>query len=217
MSSLRTRLSVAVAVAATLSVPTIGTAQGVDVGVLALSARHELLGNRLTGGSATMNFPQGAGQLVFRLGLERARGVADRTGTPCTALIQPGPCSPERVRDDARMTSAIGGAAVRLVALPHLAVGLEGDISVASVHADTRGLTSGATVSASKVLWGPRLGLNLNWRPMTTVPVAIGIGVTDGFLRPVVHGELVDGYAPFERSFGVRTARLGLVWQAPVR
>jgi len=217
MSSLRTRLSVAVAIAATLSIPAIGTAQGVDVGVLALAARHQLLGNRLTGGSATMNFPQGAGQLVFRLGLERATGAADRLGTTCTGLIQAGTCSPERVRDDARLTSAIGGAAVRLVVVPHLSVAFEGDIAVASVHADTRGLTSGTTVAASKVLWGPRLGLNMSWRPMTTVPVAIGIGVTDGVLAPVAHQRSAYGYAPFERGFGVRTARVGLVWQAPVR
>src|SRR5436309_6469935 len=109
MSSHRTRLSVAVAIGATLYSPIRARAQGIDVSALALSAHHELLGNRLTGGSAMMNFPQGAGQLVFRLGLERATGETDRVG--CTGLIQPGACSPERVRDDARLTSAIGGAA----------------------------------------------------------------------------------------------------------
>lgn len=185
--------------------------------MLAISAHHELLGNRLTGGSATMNFPQGGGQLVLRLGLERSSGEADRTGTTCAGLVQPGPCSSERVRDDAHLSSAIGGAAVRLVAMPHVSVAVEGDFAVASLRTDTRGLTSGNSLAASKMMWGPRAGLNLSWRPMSTVPVAIGIGATVGVLTPVVRDQVRDGYAPFERSFSVRTARLGLVWQAPIR
>lgn len=199
-----------------LVLPGLADAQGADVSLFALSAQR-LLGNPLTGGSAMLNFPQGNGQLVYRLGIEQASGQAERIGEPCAGLVIPGICSPERVHDDARVTSALGGATVRMLATPRVSVSVEGDLSVASVHADSRGLTSGYTVAATKTVWGPRFGVNLSWRPIATVPVAIGVGATAGTLAPIARDRSADTYAPFEKSFGVRTVHLGLVWQAPIR
>jgi hypothetical protein len=216
MSSLHTRLLSGIAAGAMLLSPILARAQGADVSLFALSA-HQLLGSPLTGGSATLNFPQGNGQLVYRLGVEQASGQAERVGVPCAGTIQPGICSPERLHDDARLTSLVGGASVRMLATPRVTVSVEGDAAVASVHVDSRGLTSGYSIAASKTVWGPRLGVNLSWRPMATVPVAIGVGATAGTFAPIAHNQSPDTYAPFEGRFGVRTVHLGLVWQAPVR
>lgn len=217
MSLFRTRLLSGLVAGTMLVCPGLARAQGADVSLLALSARQELLGNRLTGGSAMLNFPQGGGQLVFRAGLEQASGHADRIGVPCSGLAQPGGCSPEKVRDDAHLTTALGGASLRLLATRRLAVAAEGDLAVASVHAQTLGLTSGASIAASKMLWGPRVGVSMSWRPIAAVPVAVGVGATVGTLGPIVHDQSSDAYTPFEQRFGVRTVHLGLVWQAPIR
>lgn len=217
MTLSRIRLLSGVAAGTMLLHPHLTRAQGADVSLLALSAHQQLLGNRLTGGSATLNFPQGNGQVVLRLGLEQASGHADRIGAPCAGLLQSGSCAAERVRDDAHLTTALGGVSVRVVATPRVAFAVEGDISVASVHSETLGLTSGESIAASKKLWGPRGGVNMSWRPIAAVPVAIGIGASVGTLAPIAHDRSPDRYTPFESSFGVRTVRLGLVWQAPIR
>jgi hypothetical protein len=92
-------------------------------------------------------------------------------------------------------------------------VALTADLTLASLRADTRGLSTGATLTASKMLWGALIGARVTWTPVTRVPVALEIAGGVGGLMPLVQDVVADGYTPFEAGFDVRQARLGVVWQ----
>jgi hypothetical protein len=142
------------AAALALLAPAPSLAQGVGVSAVALSGQHYLLGDPLTGAAVGITLPRRGSRLTFRLGAERMRGGAERTGIPCAGLIQPGTCPPERVRDDARLTGASGGAAFRLLGRRRATIALTADLSLASLRSATRGLTSGDSIWVTKVMWG---------------------------------------------------------------
>src|SRR5262249_4824849 len=199
-------------IAIALTGPARVRAQGGGVGAVVISARHELLGGLLTRGAVTFS-PARDGPLAFQLEASLSHGHADRIDVVCAGLIQPGTCPAEQVRDETRFASASGGAALRVLRGHNAGVDLTADLTLASVQADTRGLSTGATLTASKLLWGALIGARVTWTPVTRVPVALEIAGGVGGLMPLVHDDVVDGYAPFEAGFDVRQARLGVVWQ----
>jgi len=65
---------------------------------------------------------------------------------------------------------------------------------LASLRADTRGLTSGQTLTASKTLWGGLVGAHAAWTPVARVPVALQIAGGVGGVMPIARELVVDGY-----------------------
>lgn len=188
----------------------VASAQSVTVSGTSAAAQHPLLGESLVGASIAVRTRQAP--TTFQFEVSHARARSGRIGAPCAGLIQPGTCPPEPLRDDARLLSVGGGAALRVLRAQRVSVSLTGDLSLASVRADTRGETSGGRLSASKTLWGAALGARAAWTPMMRVPLALELGVGIGTLSPVSEDDVVDGYTPFENHFRICRAQLGVTW-----
>jgi len=205
--------SLAAALAVVLAGPVAALAQGASVSAVAISARHTLLGEPLTGGAVGISFPRREMPVAFQFEAAHARSRAGRIGMACAGLILPETCPAERLRDEAWLTSASGGATLRVLRGRHALVALTADLTVASLRADTHGLSSGRALTATKMLWGGLIGAHAAWIPVARVPIALDIGGGIGGLTPIVHDDVVDGYTPFERGVDVRRVRLGLAWQ----
>lgn len=189
----------------------VASAQSVTVSGTSATAQHPLLGEPLIGASIAIRTREAP--TMFQFEVSHARARSGRIGAPCAGLIRPGSCPPEPLRDNARLLSAGGGAALRVLRTARVSVSLTGDLSLASVRADTRGETSGGRLSASKTLWGATLGARAAWTPVMRVPLALELGVGIGTLSPIKEDDVVDGYTPFESQFQVRRAQLGITWR----
>jgi hypothetical protein len=199
--------------AALLAAPRLVVAQGGGLSAVVAGADHALLGDPLVGAAAEVRIPLAGGRASARLGAEHVSGDSRRTGSPCAGLVQPGTCEPEPLRDEARLTTVSGGLGLRLLGWRSLFVEATGDLRLGHVEADTRGLTSGGRLTASKTMWGGELGLEGAWSPSRRLPLALEVGVSTGGLTPLASEMVADGYTPFESSFGVRRLRVGLAWR----
>ena len=94
-----------------------------------------------------------------------------------------------------------------------MTLSLTGDVGLLNVHVDSRGLTSGGSTSAAKLLWDTGVGVDGGWSPWTSIPLALDAGVAAGHLAPVVNDLQVDGYSPFEQSFDLVRVRVGVAWR----
>lgn len=193
--------------------PAAAQAQAATVSALRLDAHHELLGDALMGAGALLTWPRAKSGVAFQFGVERLGANTARFGIPCAGLIQPGTCPQEALRDRARLTGARGGAVYRAVGSARAGIDVSADLALAHVRVETRGLASGSKLSATKLMWGPRLGATGSWEPISRVPVALEIGASVGGLTPLVHQHIVDGYAPFENDIGLRVVHVGLSWR----
>jgi hypothetical protein len=198
---------------AMLAVAAVGvaSAQSVTISGTSALAQHPLLGESLLGASIAIRTREAP--TTFQFEVSHARARSGRIGAPCAGLIRPGSCPPEPLRDDARLLSASGGGALRVLRAERVSVSLTGDLSLASVRADTRGETSGGRLSASKTLWGGTLGARADWTPLTRLPLALELGVGIGTLSPIREDDVVDGYTPFESHFEIRHAQAGVRWR----
>lgn len=188
------------------------SAQSIGVNALSVAADHYLLDKSLQGASVTLRTAERGKAVTFQLEVAHARARSGRIGVPCAGLILPGTCPPEPLRDNGRLLSAGGGAALRVLRTQRVTVALTADVSAASVRADTRGLSSGATLTAAKTLWGGTLGARAAWTPVNRVPLALEVGGGIGTLAPISEEMVADGYTPFERRFDVRRVHLGVLW-----
>ena len=188
-------------------------AQGASVSAVVISAQHMLLGSPLTGGALGVSIRRRDSPVALHFEAAISHGHAGRIGVPCAGLIQPGTCAAEPLRDETRLTSISGGTTFRVFHRRHVLFALTGDLMLASLRADTRGLTSGQTLTASKTFWGGLVGAHAAWTPVVRVPVALQIAGGVGGLMPIAHDVAVDGYAPFERGIQVRRLQLGIVWR----
>jgi len=199
--------------AVALGGPVAARAQGASVSAVVISAQHMLLGSPLTGGALGVSIRRRDSPVALHFEAAISHGHAGRIGVPCAGLIQPGTCAAEPLRDETRLTSISGGTTFRVFHRRHVLVALTGDLMLASLRADTRGLTSGQTLTASKTLWGGLVGAHAAWTPVARVPVALQIDGGVGGLMPIARELVVDGYTPFERGIQVRRLRLGIAWQ----
>lgn len=211
----RKRYAALIAVAAAVF-PAAAGAQDISIGAIAISANHELLGQPLVGGGVRYGVSWGDSPFSARVGVDRVTGSARRTGAPCGGFIQPGTCPDEPLRDDARLSAVTGGFAVRLLNRQRVTVSLIGDVDFASVRVDTRGLTSGDSISATQILWGPSAGVELAWLPWTSLPLALDASISAGAFMPVAPDQALDGYVPFHRGFGAMRFRLNVRWARSV-
>jgi hypothetical protein len=187
--------------------------KGGGVSGVVLSAGHELLGNPLVGAGGEFRIPVGDGRGGFRFGGERVVGQSRRIGVPCAGLVRPGTCSPEPIRDQSQLTTIRVGGTLRLFGGQRNAVSLAADWIGAGAHVVTRGQSSGNTLIADKVLWGPWIGADADWVPTVRIPIGLEIEAGIGSLAPVASDQILDGYTPFEGGFTVRHLRLALVWR----
>jgi hypothetical protein len=76
-------------------------------------------------------------------------------------------------------------------------------LEVTDVRVDTRGLTSGNVLTGDKALWGPSIGVAAEWVPAARIPLGLEVEAGIGFLMPVIHDEVEDGYTPFDGGLAV--------------
>ena len=207
----------AAAIAALIALPRLASAQGGGISAVSVSANHRLMGDGLLGGAAHARFPFGDGRRSVRLSAERLTGDAHRTGVPCSGLIMPGTCSPEPLRDDARLNSVSGGLGLQVLALPRLVVEVAGDLRLGWISANTRGLESGRSLSTDKSLWGGDVGIDVAWSPRARLPLALEVGIAAGRLMPLPRENVLDGYTPFNDGFRLTRLRVGLAWRPSTR
>lgn len=187
-------------------------AQSVDAGVVALAADHTLLSDGLFGFGARYSYPVG-GRVSVHAGVEHTTGTAYRPGILCAGLVLPGTCtSEEPVRDDARLTMAVGGVDVRVLGTASRGLVLSGDVRLGRVRAESRGATTGAFLSDESALLGGELGAEASWTLTPSSPFALVAGASAGELRPVLKAQVVDGYNPFWTDFNVARLRAGGRW-----
>jgi hypothetical protein len=117
------------------------------------------------------------------------------------------------MRDDARFAAATAGIGVQMINRHRVTIDVVGDASFVNVQVDSRGLTSGGTISAGKELWDGDVGVEGTWSPWLQVPFALDVGVAAGHLNGVVSHPVLDGYQPFEDGFDVIRVRVGLTWR----
>jgi len=187
-------------------------AQAISVNAVAISANHSLLGDPLVGAGISLRTAGPGSSRRFHLDIERVEGQAERFAVPCAGLIEPGTCAAENVRDDARLTSANAGVAVRLFGGRRVGLAFTTDLTLASVRVDTRAVASGQRLRATKGMWGGSFGAAMTATPVARMPLALELAAGIGGLLPINHVAVADGYTPFEESFGFTRARLGLVW-----
>lgn len=166
-----------------------------------------------TGGGVTLRLGRAESRVGWRFAADHLRSSNSRIGMACAGLIMPGTCFAEQLSDDTRSTIGTGGMTYRLLGNQQVAFGLAADATLARVQADTRGLVSRRELAASKMLWGGLVGLEASWTPVSAWPLAIELGGAWGGLTPVSRDQVVDGYIPFEDSFSVTHARLGVTWR----
>jgi hypothetical protein len=179
-----------------------------------LFANNTLLGRPLEGGGAEFRIsPPNWPLVTFRFATEWLYGRADRIGTPCAGLIEPGTCELEPVRDRSQMKTVRSGLTARVIGNRGGGVKLTADWFEARVTVDTHGLTSGEDLIADKLMWGPFLGASAGWVPLSRVPIGLELEAGVGWIMPVVAGHVFDGYAPFDGGIANRYVRLGLAWR----
>lgn len=196
-----------------LVVPVRVHAQDVSGSALVVSANHTLLGNALVGGAVGFRFPYRDTRLAVHFELAHARGSANRFGVACAGLIQPGTCPNEPLRDHAMLSSASGGAHVRVLTGEYAQLALTADLTLAPLSTDTRGATTGRSLPSSKMLWGGAVGVHAAWTPIRQAPISMVFAAGLGGLLPIVKSIVVDGYTPFENGFTLKRARLGVSWR----
>ena len=187
----------------------------VSVGASGARTDHRLL-DHAAGPGLRVALPVSDGRFTLRAGIEALRGEQGRMGSTCVGLVPPGAdCAPRPIRDETRLRTAHAGLGLRLLRGPRLTAGVTGDVRFGRVDARSRYTHddgSAGSLDAGKSLFGPELGAELDWAPLRRLPLALVAGAAVGSLEPRTDAGVVDGYTPFEGSFDVRRAYLGLGW-----
>ena len=189
-------------------------AQSIGVSLLRLDTDHSLVSD-LTGFEFRVGSPTVGARLGIRFGVGRLWGSQERVGSTCSGLVQPGSCPPEPLHDETRFTRGRGELSVALLRHHRSAVDLVAGLEVGHIQTETDGRTSGAHVTADKTVWGPDIGAELRWIPSSTVPLGLEASLAVGKYLPAGNTVIVDGYTPFQRSFGVKRLRVGAVFEFP--
>lgn len=191
--------------------PMDATAQGVAVNMIVIDAQHDLLGDPLAGLGITARFRQDR-RLSIHLRAEHARGAAERTGSPCTGLIDPAPCPPEPMEDKSWLSIATVGFAGRLLGNRERSVAVTADVSLGRVHVDSRGRSSGRTLANSRSLLGASIGVVGTWR-IPAMPLSLQLSGDVGALGGIPNDRsYFDVMPPFEGDFGVRRSMISVNW-----
>jgi hypothetical protein len=206
------------AVVAALAMPHLAReafAQGprASVGVDAVSANHRLTGDVLRGGWLRFDVAI-SDDVATRFGAERVSGTSSRSGVACGGFVlRPELCPTEIVVDDGTLTTVAAGLGARVVARGRFALDLASDLRIGLISVESSGATTGNVIGATKLVAGADFGADASWLPWARLPIAFEVGATIGGLGPLVTGQTVDDYTPFEEGFRVTRVRIGIVWR----
>ena len=189
-------------------------AQMVGAGLVVLASDHQPLGSPLIGGEIVLRARGVDSSFSLSFGGASLRGHADRFGSPCAGLVPPtADCAAQPLRDDARITAGSIGASLPIVRARRVRFSLVGDITLAQFQVASRRKSGGDALSADKLLIGACLGGEAAWYLSPHLPIAVEASMAVGAFRPVVGGQIVDGYEPFESGLRAHRVRLGLSWR----
>jgi hypothetical protein len=187
-------------------------AQMVGARVVAVDINHPRIGG-LLGAALAAEAPLGDGRWVLTFGLERTTDGSDDIGIACGSLSPPGTCPSEPVRNHASASTVSMGVGGVVVDRRAWAVRLFVDAGISRVTTETRGRTTGNTLSAAKTMFRGGAGAETSWRPWHRTPVALDAGVSLGFQTPFDSEVLVDAFTPLDRSSRVVRLWLGASWR----
>lgn len=186
-------------------------AQSIGLSALRLDTDH-WLANDLAGFELRVEGAPIGSRLGLRLGFGRLSGDRERVGSTCSGLVGPDMCPPEPLHDETRFTRGRGELSLAVLQHGRSSLGIVVGLDVGHMESDTRGVTSGNHIAADKTFWGPDIGGEVRWFFSTAVPVGLEAGLAIGGYAPATNTSIADGYAPFERSFGVKRLRVGAVF-----
>ncbi len=199
-------------IATLVASPGPASAQSVDAGIIAMTTSHDLMSDGLFGFGARIEVGLGS-RIALHAGAEHATGTARRPGILCVGLVQPGTCtSEEQVRDNARLTTAVGGFDARLLGAGSRSLSLTGDVRIGVVRVVSTGASTGRQLTDEKSLIGGELGLQAIWSLTPHSPFALVLAGSAGEMRPIVKEQVIDGYNPFWTDFNVGRLRAGGRW-----
>lgn len=187
-------------------------AQMVGARVVAVDINHPRIGG-LWGAALAAEAPLGDGRWVLTFGLERTTDGSDGIGIACGGFILPGTCPSEPVRNHASASTVSMGVGGVVVDGRAWAVRLFVDAGISRVATETRGRTTGSTLSAAKTMFRGGAGAETSWHPWHRTPVALDAGVSLGFQTPFDNEVLVDAFTPLNRSSRVARLWLGASWR----
>lgn len=187
-------------------------AQAIEAGVVVVSANHELLGDPLYGGSVAVRFPIRRSRQSLRFGFERVGGNAERFGVACAGLVDPDRCHDETLIDHSRLVRFTGGLGFPVFVKQRGTVAVIGDLTLGRIRSVTRGVSSGGTLNATKVMMGGLIGAEASVKPVARFPLALQLAGSIGALMQARPENVADGYTPFNDGFSIRHARFGLAW-----
>ena len=197
--------------------PAAAMAQGGSVGAVVIGVDHYLFTKPLIGVSGQLAHQISHTPLFVRVSAQRLTRKSYRVGSTCVGLVPPNGCPSEPLRDDAGFIAGTVGVGIRLLHRRHVALNVTGDVGVSVINLDTHGTVNGVSISARKELWDSEIGVEAAWSPWPLLPLGINAGVAIGAERPRRNEGQIDGYSPFEETFRVMQAHIGLAWRLPAR
>lgn len=209
-------LVAAVVIAAAFHVthPALAESQGVSIAATsAQSSESKALGS-MTGFQAFYTVPIGARRISTRYGLSYNRGSRGDLGSLCSGLIDPNACAPEPLKLYRRLTTVSAG--IGHFGFRDRAVRLHtyGDITAGSALIEDKGLNGGSR-SESKATLGIRGGIEGQWKPTSTFPFRVQLGVAMEGVKPLLVNSCVDCFMPFKDGFAMSRIYLGLTFGRP--
>ncbi len=187
-------------------------AQSLAVRAVAAEIRHPLFGG-LFGAALVATVPLGSSSIALEIAGERLVGNSSRFDVPCAGLIEPGTCRPEPLRDHGSSTAISIGLSAPAAPGRRVSFRAGGALALAFVATDTRGLVTGAQLSARKTLWRADVEGEWTWHPWSGKPLALLGGAAAGWQAPFRHEEVADGYTPLNQGAAVVRLWLGVSWR----
>lgn len=209
-------LVAAVVIAAAFHVthPSQAESQGVSIAVTsAQSSESKALGS-MTGFQAFYTVPIGARRISTRYGLSYNRGSRGEVGSLCSGLIDPNACAPEPLNLYRRLSTVSAGIGHFGFRDRAVRVHTYGDITAGSALIEDKG-RSGDSRSASKATLGIRGGVEGQWKPTSTFPFRVQLGVAMEGVKPLLVNKCADCFMPFNDGFAMSRIYLGLSFGRP--
>ena len=183
-------------------------AQRVRVSVGRTFTNDELLGDPL-GFTGFLAVPLGT-RTALRIGLDWLSDARHRTGIACAGLVDPSACPTEALRDDSDLRGFSVVLARDVLEGERGVVRLMPAVRYANISADTRGLESGNSLSASKNTYGFEAGAEGEVVPKLAWPLSFHVGLGIGTFFPFTKEQVADGYIPFEDGFDYTRIEVGV-------
>lgn len=175
------------------------------------SSSHPLLDDP-RGIAGSLTFP-GQSRIQFMLVAERLTSETSGMGVVCAGLIDPTRCPTEPFEQEARLSGAGVGVAVRLVRLPAAELALVPRLLFARVRTVTEGLQTDNELAADNGQVAYSLGAELRIIPARQLPLDVFVGGSVGGIGPLGTENALDGYRPFDSWESLHRAYAGAAFR----